>query len=458
MPTRRRRLPQEASAHAASPRAPDRVSVRMYNVGFGDCFLVTIPVADGTRRILFDCGSVAHAPAVSMDDILQQLWQDATDPGTEAPRIDVIVATHRHRDHVSGFAKPGWEAVRVQEVWLPWTEHPTDCKARRIRETQSRLAATLSASLAAQLQVPELLAADRARLESGQALALNALSNERAMTTLHEGFAGNPKRRFLPEAEAVDLRLETDVLPGVTVYILGPSRDPDVIRDMEPPVGESYLRLASSLGMGRAVPAPFAADWRITPASWAEMAAGQDAGGLRSAIFRFLSSTAPGPALPELSPADQETIAKMGDLEQGVAVALDKAVNGTSLMIVLKIGQAHLLFPGDAQWGLWQAALQHPFGNALLRQTRFFKVAHHGSHNGTPREFVEEIIHDKKVWSMVSTGPMKQWPEIPKAELLDALTSHGGIYARSDKAVEANQAIFEASGERYIDMHIPLID
>ena len=117
---------------------------------------------------------------------------------------------------------------------------------------------------------------------------------------------------------------------------------------------------------------------------------------------------------------------------------------------------AHLLFPGDAQWGLWQAALQNPSANELLRKTRFFKVAHHGRHNGTPREFVEEIIHDKSVWSMVSTGPIKQWPAIPKAELLDALKSHGGTFARSDKAVEADHAIFEASGERYIDVHIPV--
>ena len=33
------------------------VAVRMYNVGFGDCFLLTIPMADGVRRILIDCGT-----------------------------------------------------------------------------------------------------------------------------------------------------------------------------------------------------------------------------------------------------------------------------------------------------------------------------------------------------------------------------------------------------------------
>ena len=43
-----------------SPRQkmPEKVSVAMYNVGFGDCFLITFFYADGARRrMLIDCGS-----------------------------------------------------------------------------------------------------------------------------------------------------------------------------------------------------------------------------------------------------------------------------------------------------------------------------------------------------------------------------------------------------------------
>ena len=247
-PKQRSRPPQRSRTRAPDASARSQVRVRMYNVGFGDCFLVTIPTADGNRRVLLDCGSVAQAPGLSMDAVLEHLWHDATDPGASAPRIDVVVATHRHRDHVSGFARPGWESVQVHEVWLPWTEHPTDPKARQIRETQSRLAVALSASLEAQLGTVGLSAADHTRFTGWHELTLNALSNERAMATLHEGFAGNPKRRFLPEAGTPDLILETDALPGVTVYVLGPSRDKAVIRDMNPPAGESYLRLGRCPG------------------------------------------------------------------------------------------------------------------------------------------------------------------------------------------------------------------
>ena len=37
------------------------VTIRMYNAGFGDCFLITIPAPDRPRRILVDCGKHALA-------------------------------------------------------------------------------------------------------------------------------------------------------------------------------------------------------------------------------------------------------------------------------------------------------------------------------------------------------------------------------------------------------------
>jgi hypothetical protein len=36
--------------------ARGQISIRMYNVGFGDCFLVRITTPDGERRVLVDCG------------------------------------------------------------------------------------------------------------------------------------------------------------------------------------------------------------------------------------------------------------------------------------------------------------------------------------------------------------------------------------------------------------------
>lgn len=57
-----------------------------------------------------------------MGSIVQRLIADATDTDSVA-RIDVVAA-HRHKDHVPGFADEAWRRVQVREVWLRWTEHP----------------------------------------------------------------------------------------------------------------------------------------------------------------------------------------------------------------------------------------------------------------------------------------------------------------------------------------------
>src|ERR1022692_2045823 len=102
----------------------DSVVVRMYNVGFGDCFFLKINRGDVTQKVLVDCGSIAGGPR-PMEQIVGDIIEDAKDPDGNS-RIDVVVATHRHKDHVSGFANPLWKSVQVKEVWIPWTENPDD--------------------------------------------------------------------------------------------------------------------------------------------------------------------------------------------------------------------------------------------------------------------------------------------------------------------------------------------
>ena len=75
-----------------------------------------------------------------------------------------------------------------------------------------------------------------------------------------------------------------------------------------------------------------------------------------------------------LSDSDIRELKKAGDLtDLAVAVALDKAVNGTSLMIILEIGGSYLLFPGDAQWGTWQKVMQDPEWQEMLKKLSFYK-------------------------------------------------------------------------------------
>jgi beta-lactamase superfamily II metal-dependent hydrolase len=417
---------------AASAR---RIRIRMYNVGFGDSFLVTIPAPQRPRKILIDCGShTAGPPPRPTKEVVQQIIKDVTERG--GPRIDVVVATHRHRDHVSAFGNALWSTVRVDEVWMPWTEDYDDPKARQILERQSKAAMAL------------FLALRRLRL-SGEVMALakNSLRSAKAMATLHEGFLPpKARRRYLPavlvppssgSAGSFERTFETDPLPGVRVHVLGPSRDPEVIRDMEPDVGESYLRMAPSNGANPGARPPFREQWWLPPDAVRDE---------------------PRLAHLKLEPRLERRIAAVAaENPLAVAVSLDKAVNGTSLLLVFEIGKAFLLFPGDAQWGTWQAALKDPGWAALLARTTFYKVGHHGSHNATPPGFVD-LLPGHDLWCMVSTRKtaIERWDDIPREPLLDALRrKKRHRVVRSDLPRPDDHADFKRQGDMYTDVFVP---
>ncbi len=380
--------------------ADAHVSIRMYNVGFGDAFLLVFPGDERPRRVLIDCGAHTLGPGPRpMKDVVRSILDDAADAdGTS--RIDVVVCTHRHQDHVSGFGLREWSAVEVGEVWMPWTEHPTDAEARRIREAQSLRAQALLLAL-------DRLGADDTLL----AMAQNSLTNAPAMRTLHEGFLGRPVRRFLPTKEHGERVFETSALPGVKVHVLGPSRSENTIRDMDPGRAESYLsfRLARDAPPDRRL-RPFRREWSIG----------------RQAYRR---------ANPHLAftPRNASDIADVGSgTEFDLVTKLEKAVNGTSLMLMFVLGRARLLFPGDAQWGTWNAALTDPDWKELLATTAFYKVGHHGSHNATPRSFVEKCL-SKSFAAMISTRRVEKWPDIPRPPLLRALRARSNRVVRSDR-------------------------
>jgi beta-lactamase superfamily II metal-dependent hydrolase len=432
---------KKKSEEVAEDSSRAAIIVRMYDVGFGDSFLLFIPGAGekNPRKVLVDCGTIKSGSR-PIAEVVEAIVEAVRDPDG-IPRIDVVIATHRHKDHVSGFASKLWGEVVVKEVWMPWTEDPADPDATRVREAQAGLALALQAGLTA-----PGINADVDLLE----MIGNALSNESAMDTLHEGFAG-PKamRRFLPipppevpkdsrppRGPAPHRTFSTDALPGVIVHVMGPSRDEAVITQMDPPAGKSYLQYQSDLDDGDSAPRPFVLGMEIDPEDFAKDA-------------RYKSLALAGPL--------RDQIKSLNDANtEALAVALDSAVNGTSLMLMLKIGRAFLLLPGDAQWGTWKGALEDPEWRALLAKTNFYKVGHHGSHNATPREFVEDILHDDApIRGMVSVRPVKKWKSVPRVPLLDAFRKHHHDVVRSDEPDEAPSA-FTVVREEYIEARIPI--
>ena len=80
----------------------NKLLIRAYNVGCGDCIYVRIPGPKGGFHILIDCGKKGG------DELLEKAVKhlEGELPPGSAPgkkRLDLIVATHRHEDHIKGF-------------------------------------------------------------------------------------------------------------------------------------------------------------------------------------------------------------------------------------------------------------------------------------------------------------------------------------------------------------------
>jgi beta-lactamase superfamily II metal-dependent hydrolase len=417
------------------------LTVRMYNVGFGDSFLILLP---GKRTLLVDAGFHSQGKGkFAANALAEQIAADAEAHCGKA-RIDVVIATHRHQDHVFAFNSKAWEDVEVGEVWMPWVEDRDDPVAKKLWKKQKGFAMQLAEAAPS---FTALSPADRADLEfmlwnagidiTGVAPAADmaAWSNQGALDTLHDGFKRRDRvdPRFLPEGDDFPETFESAILPGVKIHVLGPPRDPDLIEELDPAQDdETYraLALRAARIANEAIPAPFGESWRVDA---------QEAG-----------STLPYEDVERLKGLAQTADALMA------AHAVDDMINSTSLVLVLEVGSARLLLPGDAEWGTWKRILENDDARALLRGATFFKVGHHGSHNATSKTLVEKVL-PRRIPAMVSTqqGDGNYRNNIPLDDLLGALDEHDIAYARSDHGDEDLPDGFVANDQdTWIDLEI----
>ena len=431
MPAARKKPPPRQPARRRAPAAavsPDSVRIRMYNVGFGDCILLMFDFADGPRTMLVDCGAHLGGSASPMASVRADLFEAVRRDGT--PRIDVVVATHRHFDHISGFDSKDWDGVSVGEVWMPWTEERGVVAADALRTKQKRAAAALSARF------------PTADTPVGW-LAMNSLSNKGAEQTLLNGFDGDPDHRYLPAVDRHDRSFSTDLLPGVRIHALGPSHDPAIVATLDPPKGKYFPpppdeNGANPAAAGTGVGAGSSAAGRIFPDRY------------RIEPARYHAT------YPRLADhADMAEVQRRAEEDfLGAAAALEDAINGTSLVLVLEIGARCIVLGGDAEWGTWSEILDDAEWCDLLRRTAVYKVSHHGSYNGTPKPFVDDLLPDDAI-SLVSLRPIENWPSIPRTTLLDALETGARTLVRTDHIATAPAAATH-NGDLSIEVNLAL--
>ena len=114
-----------------------QLRVRMYRLGgIGDCFLLSFEDGRGPH-MLIDCGILKGTPGGS--DSVKNAVKNIHE--VTGGRLDYLVVTHEHWDHISGFlqAKEEFEKFeQIGEVWLAWTEEQGNELADHLRAQKDK--------------------------------------------------------------------------------------------------------------------------------------------------------------------------------------------------------------------------------------------------------------------------------------------------------------------------------
>ena len=418
--------------------APVEATIFAYQVGFGDCFLLRFTYEDQTsKHILIDCGTTGLPADVASSQLLV-VAKDIADKCDG--KLDIVVATHRHADHISGFATKAdgkgsgdvLKALKPELVLQPWTEAPDapldslgpdpvdGAKAFTARKNTLAAMHAVSAQVVAHIDQRQF---QRMPALAGQLrfIGEDNLANLSAVHNLQDmGDAGTSVYCFHgcdPKTDAV--------LPGVKVHVLGPPtlHQTDTIRKQRSRDKDEF--------------------WQLAPKQIGEA--------MGPVADQSLFPDAPyDPASKLLT--EQRWIAERIDTanaEQllGLVRSLDDQMNNTSLILLFEAGSKSLLFPGDAQLENWEYALQSPFAD-LLADVDVYKVGHHGSLNATPKSMWNKLANrgpkskPGRLTSVMSTmagkhGNEHSHTEVPRKTLVDALRAETDLRSTADLATNA---------------------
>lgn len=451
----------------------DKIHVRMYRQGLGDCFLVRFPKDNGSGsfNILIDCGliAVANDPKPIMQKIVADIAKTCHN------QVDLVIMTHEHWDHASGFstfqAQDAFDKIDINEVWYAWTEDPTNALGKKLRAERAAKVNALQVAALALRGVGTPLGMRRAeRVESilgffgvGSPADLAAVGKSGALGKTRGAF------EYLAERRGVKVRYcypkkPPIALPGVgsvRVYVLGPPEDESLIKRSSPTKkGKEVYEFAADLAMDDNLAAAFG---RVTKSP--------DAPGGVDCPFESGLCVPDDKGSQKLEKLKADTWDKaefnwrridfdwMASAET-VALNLDSHTNNTCLVIAFELVKSGrvLLFPADAQvgnWLSWQATkwqvnegheTRTVTGPDLLQRTMFYKVGHHGSHNATLKTLgLEQMTSDDLIAfvPVFKAQAMKnRWREMPFEPLVKRLNEKtGGRLVFSDPMKPAPSAI-----------------
>jgi len=450
-------FPPAAPAVASAGDGGHRVRIRMYRLGVGDCFLLSFPRTDGgTFHMLIDCG--IHQAQSGGGDRIRRVVADIQ--AQTQHRLDVVVGTHEHWDHLSGFSQAAdlFKDIAASEIWVAWTENRDDAFAQSLIKKRGAAITALRGA--------------EARLHLG------GIEGARNPLTGLLGFFGDGSGKKLAEAGTVLRGMappnriryrepgEAPIeLPGVAarVFVLGPPRSRELIERDAPQKTKSEVYAFGAYAPMLEALEPALAGGSDTPF---DSSLGLPLAATRALPFfqrhYWAGSVDDRPDADRLDRTQAWRRIDADWLEAATALALklDQDTNNTSLVLAIELGEPDkggpvLLFAADAQvgnWLSWQNLEWKNFhgrritGPDLLRRTLVYKVGHHASHNATLRELGLELMDalalalvttDDEMAAKVGWGTLP-WPAL--LERLDQKTNKRVI--RTDRPLQGSPAGF----------------
>ena len=331
----------------------DKLLVRAYNVEVGDCIYCRIPKGRKVGNsvddfhILIDCGSVGDP--TTLDAAIKNVKTMLPNASGGRKRLDLLVVTHEHKDHIAGFDPDLFKKVKIEHIWMNSAmdlNHPQAAQTLRLHQLATRAMRNIARlNLALSPELADLV-------------ALYAVDNDAAMEALRQTLptqSGVSPKFVHAGMTGAQLGLP---LNGAKITVVGPEQDIDHFY-----LGEA---LDSSLQGLVETGAAFSKKPMKPFTSFPTNVSQADFRRLQS---RMMSSAF---AFAELS---------------------SRVTNNTSVVLLLEWKSKRLLFVGDAEWdrefkvgksnGAWNV-MWNKRKDLLKKGIHFLKIGHHGSENATP--------------------------------------------------------------------------
>jgi beta-lactamase superfamily II metal-dependent hydrolase len=387
----------------------DKLRIRIYNVGFGDAMLLTIPdrEAAGTtvmRHILIDVGNVLQG--TEGDDTVFGAVVAAILAELDGRPLDLYINTHEHMDHVQGllsgakqlFGDPDIlrQKLQTQYVWMTassapdyYDTHPT--ARQKFTEALGQFDVVehfvkvgMQPDSPAALALQPLLAINNPQRTKDNVAFLRSLAPAERVSYLHRGIDLTGRHPF----------------QEVQFEVWAPEED-------------------TTQYYGRFQPLAFGLAGAAAPGSAARQTQSIPLPGVDVTAFYNLFNRFRNAAFDNL-------------------LAIDKAANNTSIVLYLEWRGWKLLFAGDAELRSWKIMSQEQ----QLKPIHFLKISHHASHNGTPGDAIlAEILpapapDERPRRAVVFTAP-DVYNGIPHQPTLDRLAARCPEGIRSAREVQS---------------------